>query len=33
VVPGAALAAQDTQLGRLRGRYPAVRAENPYAWL
>jgi hypothetical protein len=29
VVPGAALAAQDSQLGRLRGGCAAVRAENP----
>jgi hypothetical protein len=29
VVPGVALATQDTQAGRLRGRCAAVRAENP----
>jgi len=33
VVPGVAVAVQDSQLGRLRGRNAAVRAENPYAWL
>ena len=29
VVPGVALTAQDNQLGRLRGRCAAMRAENP----